>query len=65
LLNSIQCSKNKNLKTKISRITNHILFVFIYKKRDGERNKKKRRDKGDRKNKNKNSIISTLNVHNF
>jgi hypothetical protein len=40
----IQRSKNKNLKTKISRITNPFSSIFIYKKRD-EREKKERRKK--------------------
>jgi hypothetical protein len=50
----IQCSKNKNLKTEISRITNPFLSVFIYKKRDEretERKNKERREKRDERNK--------------
>jgi hypothetical protein len=64
---SIQCSKNENLKTKISQITNPFSSVFIYKKRDEreERNKRERREKRDRRNKNRNPIISTSNGHNF
>jgi hypothetical protein len=41
----IQRSKNKNLKTKISRITNLFSSVFIYKKRD----ERERREKEERK----------------
>jgi hypothetical protein len=52
----IQRSKNKNLKTKIPQITNHFSSIFIYKKR---------KEKRDRRNKNRNSIISTSNGHNF
>jgi hypothetical protein len=43
----IQRSKNKNLKTEISRITNPFSSVFLYKKRyerDRERKKKEKRD---------------------
>jgi hypothetical protein len=39
---SIQRSKNKKFKTKISQITNPFLSVFIYKKRD-EREKEERK----------------------
>jgi hypothetical protein len=52
--------KNKNLKTKISRITNTFTSVFIYKKRDEREERKKRekrkmrkrREKRDKRNKN-------------
>jgi hypothetical protein len=57
----IQRSKNENLKTQISRITNPFSSVFIYKKRD-EREQEERREK---KNKNQNSTISTLKYHKF
>jgi hypothetical protein len=40
----IQCSKNKNLKTKIRRITNPFSSAFIYKKTDERETGRERRE---------------------
>jgi hypothetical protein len=41
----IQCCKNKNLKTEISRIINPFLSIFIYEKRDDrETEERKKRE---------------------
>jgi hypothetical protein len=44
----IQRSKNKNLKTKISQITNPFSYVFIYKKRDKEEGRERDRERKKR-----------------
>jgi hypothetical protein len=61
----IQRSKNENLKTEIPRITNPFSFVFIYKKRDERETKERKKREEVSRNKNRNSIISTSNDHNF
>jgi hypothetical protein len=40
----IQHFKNKNLKTKISRIINSFSFIFIYKKRDERDRERKKKE---------------------
>jgi hypothetical protein len=61
----IQRSKNENLKTEIPRIINPFSFVFIYKKRDERETKERKKREEVSRNKNRNSIISTSNDHNF
>jgi hypothetical protein len=60
---SIQCFKNKNLKTEILRITNPFSSVSYIKREMSE--KRERREKRDGRNKNRNSTISISNDHNF
>jgi hypothetical protein len=49
LLISIQRSKNKNFKNKISWITDPFSSIFIYKKRDERETKRERRKKEERR----------------